>query len=332
LVAAETLASLYEIADRLPVPFASGALECRLGESPRVDLLLSLRGASDHPIALARTLSIADAGSAWQRIRDFCEQWSAPASPLAGPIPALWIEIDCDPETPAPPLPWGFLCVDRWVDAATARWNRAASESAADLPEIAAGLSLLAGRAPAPQVLACLGRCRELLSRHGRLLHVASLSSRGSDAVRIVAALDVRRLPEDLIAMGWPGSPDTVIDLLSFLDDTMEIVHIQLDLSTAVQPMLGLEVFYPGGAPDPRWPPLLDKLVSRGACSPAKRDALLSWPGECPSSPDGQGLVRLHRGMQVKIVHRPGVPLEAKAYLGFRHYFALKVPERPSPD
>ena len=61
----------------------------------------------------------------------------------------------------------------------------------------------------------------------------------------------------------------------------------------------------------------LDHLSGKGLCSPTQRKALGSWPDGMTLRPRhefGEVLV-LRRVNHIKLVYRPGYPLEVKAYL-----------------
>jgi hypothetical protein len=65
---------------------------------------------------------------------------------------------------------------------------------------------------------------------------------------------------------------------------------------------------------------MLERLVRLGACTPAKRDAVLSWPGFAPCGFDTRGPLRIRsllgkRLSHLKLACHPERPLEAKAYL-----------------
>src|SRR5207249_650425 len=81
------------------------------------------------------------------------------------------------------------------------------------------------------------------------------------------------------------------------------------------------------------WDALLDHLVEIGLCLPAKRDALVAYPGVSSEQTDAErwpaGMARVSEFLggrttglflrvlhHVKIVYEPGAALEAKAYFG----------------
>jgi hypothetical protein len=108
-------------------------------------------------------------------------------------------------------------------------------------------------------------------------------------------------------------------------------VWLALDVDDGgVGPIVGLECYLDDVTPlenGRRWTALLDLLVEHGACTGAKRDALLGvtdlsgeggWPGlrniATVLGPAGLGVMRLFLH-HVKVTDRPGAPLTAKAYL-----------------
>ncbi|HEX2568113.1 MAG TPA: hypothetical protein VH877_01060, partial [Polyangia bacterium] len=179
--------------------------------------------------------------------------------------------------------------------------------------------------APATErmLLACAGE----LPRGGHVLHVAPLAVRGQgheDLVRVVLTLPIAEVGAYLGRLGWQGPWGEVHEILTTLHGDASDVGIQLDLGAGPLPVLGIQFYY--AARDPRWRPLLDELVDRGVCTPAKRDAVLAWPGrERLTLPGRRWPSELRRELELKLVCRAdrGRPLEAKAYLGFGAELAL---------
>jgi hypothetical protein len=160
------------------------------------------------------------------------------------------------------------------------------------------------------------------LPPEGRALHIAPLSTRGLDAVRVVSILPVEALPEYLDAIAWPGARPPVDKLLATIFPRTGQVLCHLDVAARVEPVLGLEISFAPG--DPCWEPVLAELCARGACSPDKADALLRWPAEAVVAPPRQRWPsRILGNVIVKVVTRPAEPLQAKAYLGFTQRLAI---------
>jgi hypothetical protein len=153
---------------------------------------------------------------------------------------------------------------------------------------------------------------------------VALLLSRRREAVRVcIMGLPPAELPRYLRAVGWSGSLGALADVTAPLGDAA-IVH--LDLGERVLPTIGLEYVFArpsqvrGRIVETA---LLDALVERGLCDPAKRAGLERWPGVSLARLPHElwrSLV-LRRLNHVKVVYEEGRPLEAKAYLCVNHEF-----------
>jgi hypothetical protein len=85
-------------------------------------------------------------------------------------------------------------------------------------------------------------------------------------------------------------------------------VHLEFDVDEALGPRIGI-VLAPANAAG--WVDLLAALVSHGLCTPAKRDALLVWPGDT----DGTSRALRRTLSHVKLSAAPSGGLEAKAYI-----------------
>ncbi|WP_437970527.1 hypothetical protein WMF04_15115 [Sorangium sp. So ce260] len=333
LVSPAAHARLAAVAARLPAAASSAAVECRLGASERVDLLVCWTAAEGGHRALAGRRADLEllATPAWARVVAFCAEWADPGSLLHRGVPLLWLELDLpDVEARSPPVPapYPFPCIDPALPGgvAPARPGEASAASAgAAIPDqagvIRRALALLLGEPVPPAVDGALLRCIARLPSSGRAVHVAPLAVRGSAAVRLVVAVAKDDVPGYLARIDWPGSIADIEVLLDSMVPFTSHVSFHLDVGAAVEPMLGLEISYP--VVDLRWATVLDRLVALGACSPDKRDAILAWPADARSWPGRGWPTRLRQGVMLKLVHRPGAPLEAKAYLGITPYVAL---------
>ncbi|HZI06061.1 MAG TPA: hypothetical protein VEZ71_18670 [Archangium sp.] len=308
----------------LPDTFQNVAFECRLGQTlSRMDVLAcATRAEGREPLSAflaERRASSRPLSPAWERLSALCEEWSDPASPLHEQLPLIWLEFDNPPEhRSAPPDPFTFLCVQPdYVDRPLVR---APPDTSWRLVE--RGLAPLLGRPLSPGLAARVRSCFEALPSRGYVLHAASLESRGQDAVRLVLTFPAAEIPGYLERIGWPGPRDELAALLDAACIGFDTVGFSLDIGERVQPVFGMECYWFGA--DPRFLPLFELLIQRGACTPEKRDAAMAWPGrERRVLPGDQWPSTLDRMLQLKLVYRPGTPLEAKAYLGLSCRFSL---------
>jgi len=314
LVPPHTQRALVRLAGVLPPVASGGAVECRLGDDPRVDLLMYLLAEEGGPRAMLRRPA-GENDPAWRAVRSFCEAWSCEGSPFQTWVPVLWLEFDVEGEDALPsPLP--FPCVDRHLLDALPPGPQDSATREVCLQVIREAAALLLGRPLSAATEREMTRCIERLPLEGRALHVAPLATRGLDAVRVVSTLPVDVLPGYLDAIAWPGAKPPLEDLLASLFPRTGHVSCHLDVTARVEPVLGLEISYAPG--DPRWEPVLGELCARGACSPEKAEALLRWPAEgVVALPHHRWPSRILGTVGIKLVLRPDEPLLAKAYLGF---------------
>lgn len=319
LVTPEALARVSSVA-RLLSPASCCGMECRLGEgSTRVDFMAcaTVEDGSRELLA-AHGASLVRSAPAWSRVAELSTSWATPGSPLHERVPVLWLEFDLETRAgsaePLVPLP--FICVQpRFLKEPPTFPAPSGSPARQETLQLAReALRLLLGQSLPSGFGHTLATCAGQLPETGHLLHVAPLVSRSQDALRLVLTLPGEALPDYLGRVGWPGAPARVRELVTALATFSSHPLVHLDVADAVLPTLGLGFFHPAG--DARWRLLLEALVSLGACTPGKRDALLRWPGETELLlPGHRWPSRMRRTLEVKVIHRPGEPLEAKAYL-----------------
>ena len=200
-------------------------------------------------------------------------------------------------------------------------------------------MRLLAGGEPPPRMLE---RCFRALSSDEKVGHVGLMLSRGEDAVRLCIRLrSVERTIEYLTVMGWPGDEADLRGVLEPLARSVDRAVLAIDVGDAVRPKIGLECYFYGNRQprrEPRWGAFLNSLVLSGLCTADNREPLLTYPGYVDEAAQtvpwpaalrrasqllgGRSLSTLVRSLHhVKIVFRPGEPLEAKAYLAGNHHW-----------
>jgi hypothetical protein len=171
---------------------------------------------------------------------------------------------------------------------------------------------------------------------------------RSTRALRIhVSGVPLGTLGEYLADAGWPGDSDRAIAYARLLLDHGDSVVVCLDVIGGLLPRLGLECFFAQRRGiDPRWEPLLERLVDAGLSSPEKTQALIGWPGFItpaqagPPWPDALVVADLSRAAHelgivdrrlshVKVAFGPGEPASAKAYFGAGHVTYDLLDEAP---
>jgi hypothetical protein len=247
------------------------------------------------------------------------ESWAAPSSLLGRVVEEVWLEFDIGSPS-AGHTPSVFFGSPR--PAATAGARQAYEEQRA----AEAGLVLLTGR-PAPPVLA---ECFSGLPHLARIQFLGAMLSRDTDAVRVIASSGrLEAVVGHLQHLGLRAPRQLAVGDIARL---VERAWLAVDVDDeGVGPAIGLECYLDDTTPwqdGGRWTALLDHLVGHGACTDAKREALLGltglpggggWPAGLRNiatvlGPGGLGVMKLFLH-HVKVTERPDAPLEAKAYL-----------------
>jgi len=241
----------------------------------------------------------------WARLGELLATWSDRASTLHAWVPFLFLEFDAVGCRAAVPIPSVFVTLDEPLGGSATTMVRGFAIARQ-------ALRLLHGRALAPAVRAQLGACFRRLPPAGRVVHVGAMLARTPATIRLSVAMPRTDAEGYLASIGWatPAS-DLKQVYATYSEDTRE-VHLEFDVASRVGPKLGV-VFAPRD--EIGWRSLLEALVARGLCAPAKRDALLSWPGEVESTIAGRRWIVLRTLSHVKISHARGAELEAKAYV-----------------
>jgi hypothetical protein len=240
-------------------------------------------------------------------------------------LPTLWLEFDIDLYRANIPPP--ILCAELPL-APDPLWL------ADSLLPALHGRAL--GAAQREKVLLC---AREVPGS-ARLLYAFSLLSRGVEAVRLEILGLGPAETRDYLTRIAPHVLPMAAELSPFLQG-MENPHLSFDIGggagSDVLPRIGLEGAFPRQPRrEPRWAEILGRLVEQGLCSPAKRDAVLAWPGydsfwtapdRWPVEAVGVGGFCVRFLSHLKVVGEPGRPPLAKAYLGLRHLVPSQEPE-----
>lgn len=329
LISPTALADLVWIARLLPPVSASG-FECRLGrEEAQADFGVrflgadgtraALAGRGDPSLALSPSLFV---HPVWERLRRFGVHWDEPGSLMREEIRDVFLEFDVDGPPSPVPIPSFFIEYERNA------WRR--------LEAMEQSLALLWGEPLAPDVRARVVDCLAALPPEGYVSAVGAMFSRRFDGVRLcLQGLTADTMPGYLARMGWPGDPEELEAMLAPVAGRVERMALSLDVGAVVLPKVGVECHLAESLHEPdteRWTALLDTLVERGLCLPAKREALVGWLGHTHlrSRPEtlpsnlralsaslGPGAlpVFLRRLNHLKLVLQPGQPPEAKAYL-----------------
>jgi hypothetical protein len=311
-------------------------------QEQQVDLLQCVMAGESEPAILgAAALAVASAGDgaahpAWTRLHRFCTLWSDPSLLLHRGVREAWLEFDLDGCTPGAPPPSIFFGLRSEVPP---------DEVYAVVQE---ALSVLLGESG--RTRPALRRCFETGIDGVWPNQVGVMLSRDTDALRLCTQMrEIDLVVPFLRRAGWPVRAGELEQLIAeMLHSIGPRVMVAIDVGASVHPKVGLELHLAKQPADqPRWAALFDALVARELCIPAKRDALLAWPGtsvpiggavawpeclivESLCQPPDRFSTFVRRLYHVKLVYQPEKPLEAKAYLYFLHNWSQPRQARPA--
>ncbi|MGI8801078.1 MAG: prenyltransferase/squalene oxidase repeat-containing protein [Solirubrobacteraceae bacterium] len=323
---------LETIAGVVPA-FAALGLECRLTGrgTPALDMQFGAcagREAAAAARGLARARAREELPEVWEPVHRLCHEWRSPDSILGRGVAEVWCELDLIPD--AEPIDLAALAPSVFV----ALRRRGAVERMAVIER---ALELLVGGDAAQPLRAAVEGCVTACPDGAWISHLGLMLGRSTRALRIhVSGVPLWALGDYLTAAGWPGDADRAIAAAGLLLDCGDWLVLCLDVVGDLLPRLGLECgFDQRWATDPRWEPLLIRLVDAGLSSDEKTQGLLSWPGiNTPADPaawpdaliaagvslpaHALGVVE-RRLSHVKIAVGSTEPPIAKAYFGAGH-------------
>ncbi len=240
-------------------------------------------------------------------LRGFLSRWSSEAEGPFSSISCVWLEFDLD--RPVEGIPTPSVCARLPRDA--------------DLDWIVESLlPALHGERLDDGRRDWVRRCHGEIPEEGILMYVFSMLSRPGNPLRLeIFGMD----PDGALAYLRRVAPHAAPSLagIASIFEGIERPHLSFDLRAEILPRVGLEGSF-ASQRDPRWVELLARLVDRGLCTPAERDAILAWPGydtfwtAAPDWPLERAGLRgfcVRSLSHVKVVAQPGRTPEAKIYL-----------------
>ena len=338
LVSATAIPWLRAVASVLP-PVHRAGFECRLADTEHeVDLQQGIFAGDGEPAQLANFLTHAGpANDAWAAVQRVAERWSTPDDLLHGAIDELWLELDA-----APGDGGAALALRDARPSVFAVLERAGAESVRIACEL---VRILVSGEESAGLGRALSRCSVACPESARVSHVGVMLGRSLPAMRVhVRGLPVRELKRYLSRIGWAGEQEEIAALAQALLDYGDWVVVCLDILGDQIMRVGVECFFAEKRGlDPRWRPLLQRLVDLGLSSTDKAEALLRWPGtftpldspgRWPEDLIAQSLAEPEETLgafdrrlsHVKLTFVPAQPVTAKAYFGYGHVWMRGQP------
>jgi hypothetical protein len=253
----------------------------------------------------------------WRRALAFLRAWTNPGSPLHRAVAVVWLEYDARKDG-ASSEPFLVFTLDPERFYASGRADPVVLCSILD-----EGLNLLADGLD-HRTAQELSRFVGALPPSGQVLHAAVRPSPEGDVARLIVQMPWRQLLPTLDRLDWPGSFPELQSLLERLCALTLVHSVNFDVGAKLGSRVGIEFHHPTPPDeDPRWKALLDVLEETGACTAEKRQQLIAWMSGAVEGAPRPGAIHVPRALLVKVVHEPGAPLRAKAYLPFGPRLAL---------
>ena len=293
--------------------------EFRLGQTaPAADLCAALYPGGPLAGHLAARGRAAPRGSPDARLGSFAAAFTARKAPWARRTWLALLEYDfAGTAPPTPALPGVFLGFREPA-------RSGAAGPVADLADVVAeGLPAAVGLPAFPEARRGIERVLGALGGRAHLTNAGVFRRRPAHTLRlVVAGLGVSGAADLLESLSWQGPLSAVRRLLSELGPACAGFGLSVDVTgSGIGPRAGVELF--AGPPDGAWAagsrrdwePLVDRLVARRLCTPAKAAGLLAWPGRQRVFTAAAARVACQGVNHVKVSFGTGPP-SAKAYAG----------------
>ena len=180
------------------------------------------------------------------------------------------------------------------------------------------------GTAVLNAIIRTVTACLDHLPPKASIPLLGLMLSRPVEAVRLtMARMTSDQIQTYLQGLDWPGDHRTLHEALGLAEGRAARIGLAVDAGSELSPKLGVEVHFSEDKLPRRpypWEGILDALVARGLCLPAKRDAILRYPGLVEVQQDGLGCksMLLKQISHLKIVIDSDRITAAKAYLEAR--------------
>ena len=288
------------------------------GTDPAADLCAALYPGGPLAAHLAARGRGAPRGSREALLGSFAAAFTAREAPWARRAWLALLEYDCAlAAQPAATPPGVFLALREPA--------RGAAGPVADLADVVVdGLPAAVGLPPFRAARRGVDRVLGALRGGAHVSNAGVFRGRPAHTLRmVVAGLGAAGVADLLKSLSWRGPLSAVRRLLAEFGPACTAgFGLSVDITEAgIGPRAGVELFAgpPGGAwaagSRRDWEPLVDRLVARRLCSPAKGSGLLSWPGRQRVYTAAGVRIACQGVNHVKLSFGAGPP-SAKAYAG----------------
>ncbi|MCB8948346.1 MAG: hypothetical protein H6653_10070 [Ardenticatenaceae bacterium] len=327
LISAADFRNIRQLAAHLPIAPLT-IFESHLGEGKEgLDFLICT---PPHWVQQPEVRSLAASSPAWQSITALCDQWlTEPASaPFRQAMDSIWLEFDTSQQTEHQIEP-GILFASMELSANQVQDQTQAQTIWATLA------ALCPNKVNSPEFVFHMEKIMKSLPPNGRIYALGDMAGRQSEYTRIaIAHISNTAVIPFLQNINWPGDFSQVATLLEQIKPFNSEVSLDLDVGSTIGSTLGLELVNRHRFDRMWWQQLFAFLVNKELCTPEKSAALRQWPGHSnetnnPAIWPNQLLPTAHLQKpincflvrfinHVKLVCRPNMPLQAKAYIALR--------------
>lgn len=319
LLAPENVHAVEELCALFPFDAAAAfGFETRLGNlEATCDFFLQVRKEGEGPRIIAGKSVVARLSPAllnnpfWQKISELFLAWTDSSSILNDRIESFWLEFDCM-ESAFNPIPNIFFKILDKEETRRSQWVFML-EVLDEIYRILFGIKFPAGLGKN------LKKCFDALPPHASILQVGFMIPRKTEAVRLI----LTRLSEDslfeyLKNIHWPGEMDLIRKVVTKYSVKFDHFACNLHIGETVLPVFGIEMYMKDMSQprwDPRWNEIFDFLEAENLLLRDKREGLTNYYGKKTVS----YIFPVHyiNGINhLKLVYKPGMPLECKGYFG----------------
>ena len=247
----------------------------------------------------------------WQKISELFSAWTDASSFLHKRLESFWLEFDCM-ESAFNPIPNIFFKIIEKEATTRSQWL-SVLEVLDEIYRILFGIKFPAGLGRN------LKRCFEALPQHAVISILGFMIPRKTEAVRLILSrLREDSLIEYLKDIRWPGEMDVIQKMVTNYAVKFDHFSCNLHIGKTVLPSFGIEMYLKDLSQprwDPRWKEIFDFLEAENLLLREKREGLTSYTSKKTVS----YLVPVHymNGINhLKLVYKPGMPLECKGYFG----------------
>jgi hypothetical protein len=341
LISAQCLDKILSVTQGLPpaLGISPFGFECSLDDRPAADFSVAVMASRGDHVALSRLGSTDIAtppldNPAWRRIHQFALSWVDASSLLSHTVEEAWLEFDVGLTRDAlGNTPSVFFSLGYESPQEPALRRRLSRDYVRVAKE---GLDILEGRQTSSATLSILEDSFHILPAFARIQFLGAMISRSTDTIRVlISGMSLKVMVQYLQRLGFRG-PVGHLALIADISELTSHMWLAADIeATGVSPRIGFELYCDSAAQSANnreLASLLDFLAAKGICAGHKRDALLGavdmsnreldefvWSDSLRKvskilGPAGFDRIefRIHH---IKVIDRPGVALEAKAYL-----------------